>query len=110
MHGFDNWLETAAAGGGIVGVLAVMVSYLRRLVSKNSLDTNQFDSLSKTLTLVRKELEREREDRHKERTDWLKRETELKAEIISLQKDLESTRTKVEELSEMLRRLHPEGL
>lgn len=107
MTPIGEWFDQLLMGTGIGGGVAMMLSYLRKAWSRNGLDTTQFDSLAKTLTLVRQELEHERRERVEERREWRAYETALKSEIIGLKAELVETREKLNVLQASVDRLGP---
>lgn len=88
-----------------VGGGAVAISFVRRTMSRNGLDAQQFDSLKKTLDLLHKELERERAERMAERREWREHEGTLKKEILGLRIELTEAREKMSMLQRMIENL-----
>lgn len=105
---FSNWLDGLLLAGGGGAFSVAFISFFRRFLSRNNLDKTQFDTLSQTLTLVRDELERERQERVKERREWREYEANLKAEIGRLGQELAETRAKLEEVQATLERFSGE--
>lgn len=95
--GFGSWVDGLLIGGSAGGGGVLMLSFMKLLLSRNKLDTTQFDSLSQTLSLMRGELERERQERAKERREWREYEANLKSEINRLSTELTKTQAKLAE-------------
>lgn len=90
--GILAWLDTASIGGFVLGGIVVALGFVRRSVSKTSLDAAQFDSIKSTLNLLRDELAREREARLADSAAWKAREEHLSSELDRVTQELVQAR------------------
>lgn len=86
------WLNTTSVGGFVLGGIVVAIGFVRRSVSKTSLDAAQFDLIKSTLNLLRDELTRECEARLADSATWKAREEHLSSELDRVTQELVQTR------------------
>ena len=90
--GILAWLNTTSVGGFVLGGVVVAIGFVRRSVSRTSLDAAQFDSIKSTLNLLRDELAREREARLADSATWRAREEQLSSELDRVTQELGQAR------------------
>jgi len=90
--GILAWFDTTSIGSFVLGGIVVALGFVRRSVSKTSLDAAQFDSIKSTLNILRDELAREREARLADSATWKAREEYLSSELDRVTQELGQAR------------------